>query len=378
MKNNNNSITICLIATAPGKGPGGGMSIYLQLCDAIRRAFNVNYEWHIFVSEGMPTPTIENASYHIVNTKGISRFLFDWYGFQKVLSEKKINPDAVISLQNTIPNSRCNNKYVYYHQPLPFYSYPVKISDPFFKTYLFYHYLYPLYVKSFLNRKTFVVVQTNIIKDCFIKKFRHDPRKIGVYFPEIERPNQATIEEFNYDGNYFNFVYPANASSYKEHITLFYALQELYKCDSNLAKKIRFHFTVNSGALPYLKEAIEKNEMKDNFIFYGHVSHDKLLAMIKSSHGLVFPSVIETLGLPLLETASLGVPVVANDIPYAKEVLGSYEGAIYALTHNYKEWANKIITCCKGKPLYFHPYFNMAGEKSWDKLLRMIAETVNR
>ena len=37
---------------------------------------------------------------------------------------------------------------------------------------------------------------------------------------------------------------------------------------------------------------------------------------------LALPSLVETVGLPLLESMSLGVPVVAADRPYAREICG--------------------------------------------------------
>jgi len=42
---------------------------------------------------------------------------------------------------------------------------------------------------------------------------------------------------------------------------------------------------------------------------------------------LVMPSLVETVGLPMLEAASVGTPVVAADRPYARDVCG--DAALY-------------------------------------------------
>ena len=39
---------------------------------------------------------------------------------------------------------------------------------------------------------------------------------------------------------------------------------------------------------------------------------------------MIFPSLCETLGLPLQEAMSAGLPVLAADLPYAREVCGDY------------------------------------------------------
>ena len=42
--------------------------------------------------------------------------------------------------------------------------------------------------------------------------------------------------------------------------------------------------------------------------------------MYKAADGLLFPSTIETIGLPLLEAATFGLPVLANELEYVNYV----------------------------------------------------------
>ncbi|MGP6089031.1 glycosyltransferase family 4 protein [Antarctobacter jejuensis] len=48
----------------------------------------------------------------------------------------------------------------------------------------------------------------------------------------------------------------------------------------------------------------------------------QIAALLKGSAGLLFPSLAEGYGLPPVEAAALGVPVVLNDLPIYREVLG--------------------------------------------------------
>ena len=58
------------------------------------------------------------------------------------------------------------------------------------------------------------------------------------------------------------------------------------------------------------------------------LSRSELRAAYESCDALVMPSRCESLGLPLLEGMRLGIPIVALDRPYAREVCG--DAAVYA------------------------------------------------
>ena len=49
---------------------------------------------------------------------------------------------------------------------------------------------------------------------------------------------------------------------------------------------------------------------------------------------LLFPSLLETFGLPLVEAAIANAPIVAANMPYATEVLSGYENAIFFDPHD--------------------------------------------
>jgi len=59
----------------------------------------------------------------------------------------------------------------------------------------------------------------------------------------------------------------------------------------------------------------------------GDIPHERLPAMYWEHDIFIFPSLAESYGHPLVEAMASGVPVVAADLPYAREVCG--EAALY-------------------------------------------------
>lgn len=64
-------------------------------------------------------------------------------------------------------------------------------------------------------------------------------------------------------------------------------------------------------------------------------------ALLQQSRGLLFPSHVEGFGLPALEAAALGVPVLCNDLPVFREILGEYP--VYAKVTDGYQWHREIL-----------------------------------
>ncbi|WP_425100758.1 glycosyltransferase family 4 protein [Tropicibacter sp. S64] len=65
-----------------------------------------------------------------------------------------------------------------------------------------------------------------------------------------------------------------------------------------------------------------------------------LFGLVDNSNGLLFPSLAEGYGLPPIEAAALGVPVLCNDLPVYREVLGDIP--VYADVSDRYLWAHQI------------------------------------
>lgn len=215
-----------------------------------------------------------------------------------------------------------------------------------------YKYIYPFFVKSTLSANTDVVVQIPFIKRGAVRRFKCNPDKVHVMFPDVEKIDIEKIDAHEFENGLFHFVYPASSAPYKEHRTLVNAVAVLKSKNAALAERIRVHLTLREDVYPTLYKYIEGHNLCQQFVFDGGMPHEQLLTFYKGSCGLLFPSIIETLGLPLLEAAAFGLPIIAADLDYAREVMGDYEGVRFAGCYDYEKWATEIERVCAAPQKY--------------------------
>ena len=94
-----------------------------------------------------------------------------------------------------------------------------------------------------------------------------------------------------------------------------------------------------------IRDLVQKNRLSSRVEFLGGVDGAALRALYVGSEGLVFPSKIESFGLPPLEAMAYGVPVVASRIEPIVEVCG--DAALYFDPDDPKEMARSIVRLLK-------------------------------
>jgi hypothetical protein len=81
--------------------------------------------------------------------------------------------------------------------------------------------------------------------------------------------------------------------------------------------------------------------LEDTVIFAGPIRHAELEAYYANSDILLFPSLIESFGNPLVEAMTMNMPIISSKRDWAHEVCG--DAARYADPADPQEWAAEII-----------------------------------
>lgn len=365
-----------IIVSAAALRTSGGNTIYLQFLKHLSNYVGNNF-YYIFVDSDMQQPYIKGVEYICVNLRThIKRCLFDYFSCKKMIRKKGIEPDIIISLQNVgIYCLRKKPHLIYFHQSIPLYPHqwnPFKAKE---RTLFFYKHIYPLFIKATITSNTHIVVQTHFIKKRFVEHFGCKESNVHINFPDIERVNSKDIANFEYDFNYSNFIYPATGLCYKNHFTLFRALYILKKQHPEISDRVRIYITISQEKYPEYIKYISRYGLINNIFFIGQISRLKLFSMYKTSNGLLFPSTLETIGLPLLEAASMGIPILVSELEYAIEILKDYEGAIFIPPYNYQYWADEIRKLVLSQKKYSE--FETNKESSW-KIFFSLVESLSK
>lgn len=119
------------------------------------------------------------------------------------------------------------------------------------------------------------------------------------------------------DSSKFVFFYPADAVGHKNHVNLLKAWDLMRK----------------HGLTPKLWLTLEPDEVKlvstqagfdlsllDNIANLGRISRTDVLSYMSRSSALIFPSLAETFGLPMLEARAQGVAILAPERDFVRDV----------------------------------------------------------
>jgi glycosyltransferase involved in cell wall biosynthesis len=135
-----------------------------------------------------------------------------------------------------------------------------------------------------------------------------EPKATGI----LER---LGLKERNY------FIFPANFWMHKNHAMLLVALGQFQAAQPNLPLKVVF-----TGApgpkMDRIREAATQMKLDEKVIFAGFVLQEEYLDLLGHARALVFPSLFEGFGIPVLEAMAAGVPVCCSDATCLPEVGG--------------------------------------------------------
>lgn len=141
-------------------------------------------------------------------------------------------------------------------------------------------------------------------------EFPTDPRK------EIER----TIAGYELEPRNYWF-YPANSWPHKNHARLFEAFAAYRnRNESSTAKLVCCG--ADTGGHADLRRTIKRLQLEDDVRLIGYVTDEALIDLMSGSRGVVFPSLYEGFGMPVLEAMACGVPVACSNATSLPEVVG--------------------------------------------------------
>ena len=235
------------------------------------------------------------------------------YVTMKGISEKLPDTDLWLSLHDTTPNVKAKRQAVYCQTSFPFLK--IRLRDfrmdkkiPLFA--LFTKYAY----KKNVHRNDYLIVQQRWLRDGLSLMLHVDKSRFIVAPPAFEAPE---IADTSANEAIPLFLYPAAPDCHKNFELLCEAAALLEKKLG--ADAFRVVLTVNGTENRYTAWLLKHWGSVKSIDFHGFMSKEELYAHYGKAACLVFPSRVETWGLPISEFKPTGKPMLLANLPYARE-----------------------------------------------------------
>ena len=289
------------------------------------------------------------------------------------MNKNGLCPSLIISFQNTgVKFDKSIPQLIYYHQPFPVFPQKWSLFKKQEALFFLYKHIYSYFVSRSIRQNVYFVVQIPFMKDAFLKRFSISKEKVYVIPPEVPIIDYGKVSQIQFTDGKKHFIYPATPLLYKNHKLLLQALRLLKERNFALFQCIRLHFTLSEDNSLGLKELARDWEIDEAIVFESVLPFQQLLCYYKSMDALLFPSYIETFGLPLLEAAGAGIAIVASDLPYARDVIGGYEGVSFVNYEDAEAWASAIESLCYQEKKTYPSFHYPADKGNWNDFFALI------
>ncbi len=259
---------------------------------------------------------------------------FEWSvprALKKIQPDVFLSPDGYLSLAANIPSVLVIHDLAFEHYP----QFIDKISSAY------YRYFTPKYCQ----KATKIATVSNFSKQDIISRYKIAAEKISVTYNGVKNQFQPVSEsekikvrnQFSEGKEYF--VYAGSLHPRKNIAKLFQAF-DTFKKAANAEHKL-----VIAGAKGWMMQEIDEvyntMQFKSDVVFTGHLNTEDLSKVIAAAKAMVYVSLFEGFGIPVIEAMKCHVPVITSNTSSMPEVAG--DAAIIVNPKNIDEISDAMI-----------------------------------
>lgn len=181
------------------------------------------------------------------------------------------------------------------------------------------------------KRASSIICISETTKKELIKFFSVDPNKIKVIYPGFNEVCRLPETQISNLGSFFLFVGTVkerkNVLGVINAFALFNRRQPAYQL------VVAGKYDSSSEYGKKIQVVIERENIKDKVLFLGHITDNQLSYLYHHAQALVFPSLLEGFGFPIVEAMNCGLPVITANQGCLKEIGGDV--AVLVAPDNY-------------------------------------------
>lgn len=296
-----------------------------------------------------------------------------WYDVKIPLILKKYKADIFVSADGYCSLTTSVPQCLVIHD-LAFLHYPSFIK----KSHLIY---YRRYIPGFLKKAHSIVTVSEFTKADIHQRYKINNEKINVVYNAAKpgfKPVSEEVKEMvklKYtDGKEF-FIYTGSVHPRKN-------LLNLLKGFSFFKKRLKSNFKlVIVGRLAWHYESflkdLETYKFRHDVILTGYLPEKELISLTASAYAMVYPSLFEGFGVPVIEAMQSGVPVITSAGSAMQEI--ARDAALYADVTNPSDIGEKMMHLYKDenqRDLLIQKGLQKAAEYSWQKTSGLLWQSI--
>ena len=227
-----------------------------------------------------------------------------------------------------------------------------------------------------LRRADKIVAISEDTKKDVVRLFKVAEEKIEIIYPGFRNLSDAPQKELMIGSPYFLFT-----GVIKERKNVYNIVRAFLDFKKRYQTRHKLVIVGKGGGL-YLEKIlvlIKRQAMQEEIIFTGYIDLPQLVYLYKHAVALVFPSLVEGFGFPLLEAMSCGLPVITSDSSSLAEVAG---GAALVVNPAKSEEITRAIHRLASDEILRKDLINKGSNRlkdfSWHKGAKIWTELLNK
>lgn len=283
-----------VVLHAPNVHIGGG----LVLLQALMSASNFAARWmQCDARAKSKLPVYGSISY--VSPNILSRLGAEWR-----LAKHSLDNDTILCFHNLPPLLRCRGKVVVYMQNRlltggDLSSFPLRTRVRIM--------LERLWLRRCKHHATHYLVQTPQMQSELRRVLGEAVIDVAPFVP-AHQAAESSVKQYD-------FAYVASGEAHKNHDTLLTAWQLLADAGQHPTLAV----TVDPAYYPAL--AVRLEQAKARGLKISNLATTPAAKIYPVARALIYPSLSESFGLPLIEGSRHGLPILAADLPYVREAI---------------------------------------------------------
>lgn len=364
-----------LVVSAVNLNEGGPLTVLNESLDSAAQILGPEWEITALVHRKslISNPRVSTVEFPQSKRSWLIRLFLEWVYFLKL--SRSLNADLWLSLHDITPRVHARRQVVYCHNPSPFYQLTWREVRLEPKLKLF-NLLYAQLYRIFILRNYAVVVQQDWLRDTFRSLFGHQyvivahPSQPNEFISQIDRPDRRVPTIYRP----LVLLYPALPRVFKNMDVLCEAMALL---PPSLKGLVELRLTLSGIENPYARDLLQRFSSVPGVKFIGLQGRTEMDEQYEHCDIVLFPSKLETWGLPITEAKSRNKPLLVADARYAYETVGTYDAVSFLPAEDAAAWAKAIADFATGD-LHFTgqkvqlPYAPFAA--NWPQLWQLLTD----